>query len=274
MGRLPGGRLGRILYQGAAHLLRRWDVAAAARPDLLVANSTYTRDRIRRYYGRDAEVIEPPIDAHRFERADGARAQATAGAGDDDAAPFLVVSALVPYKRVDLAVQALAGRPEPLVIVGEGPERAGLQRLAGPNVTFRGRVSDEELADLYERCRALLHPARDDFGMVMVEALAAGKPVITCGEGGAVDIVRSGETGVIVQRPTVEALRAALNRFMLMRGRFDPARLRAHARRFDRAVFERRFLEAVQAGWAARDEVRGRGPRVSAPAARLRGAWS
>src|SRR5213078_4588453 len=110
----PGGKLGQIVYQGAAHLLRRWDVAAAARPDLMIANSTYTRDRIRRYYGRDAEVIEPPIDARRFE---GSHAgAASADAPEDDDAPFLVVSALVPYKRVDLAVQALAGRREPLVI--------------------------------------------------------------------------------------------------------------------------------------------------------------
>ena len=240
----------------------------------MIANSTYTRDRIRRYYGRDAEVIEPPIDARRFEGSDGGTPAAGGDAAADDGSPFLVVSALVPYKRVDLAVQALAGRPEPLVVVGEGPERARLARLAGPNVTFLGRVSDEELTALYARCRALLHPARDDFGMVMVEALAAGKPVITCGEGGAADIVRSGETGVVAERPTVESLRSALNRFMLMRGRFEPARLRAYARRFDRAVFERRFLDAVQVGWRARQGGAANGQRLRVPAARQRGTWS
>jgi len=237
--RVPGGALGRLAFAGAARWLRSWDATAGARPDVMIANSAYTRDRIRRYYGREAEVLEPPIDTARFERL-----RAPAGARDP-AAPFLVVSALVPYKRVDLAVAAMAGRPERLIIVGEGPERARLERLAGPNVVFRGRVSDEELDGLYAGCRALLHPAFDDFGMVMAEALAAGKPVIACREGGASEIVRAGETGVLVEAPTVEAFRAALDRFALLRARFDSARLRASARRFDAAEFRRRFLEIV-----------------------------
>jgi glycosyltransferase involved in cell wall biosynthesis len=238
-GGVPGGPLGRAAFAGLAHLLRAWDVRASARPDVLVANSTYTRDRVRRYYSRDAEVLEPPIDTRRFERA-------AAASGDDAAAPFLVVSALVPYKRVELAVQALAGRPERLLVVGEGPERARLERLAGPNVAFLGRVGDDELDRLYAGCRALLHPALDDFGMVMAEALAAGKPVVACGEGGAGDILRDGETGVLADAPTVPALRAALDRFALVRARFDRARLQAHARRYDRAAFERRFHDIVE----------------------------
>lgn len=250
-----GGALGKWAFRLTTHYLRLWDRMASARPDLMIANSTYTRQRIQRYYQRDAEVIEPPIDTRRFQTASSVRT------ARDPEAPFLVVSALVPYKRVELAVQALAGRSERLVIVGEGSERARLERMAGPNVSFRGWVSDDELVGLLAGCRALLHPAVDDFGMVMVEALAAGKPVVASRDGGAAEILRDGETGVFFDRPTVDALRGALDRFAaLSRTRptamttpvtpggeaFDPRRLRQVAERFDRAAFERRFLEAIQ----------------------------
>lgn len=257
---VAGGAVGRWAFRAAAHYLRLWDVAASARPDVFIANSTYTRDRVRRYYRREAEVIEPPIDTRRF----GERAEASPRAASDGdaaaAAPLLVVSALVPYKRVELAVRAMAGRSERLVVVGDGPERRSLERLAagqpGSNVSFRGWVGDDELVSLFGGCRALLHPAVDDFGMVMVEALAAGKPVVAAREGGAVDIVRAGETGILFDEPTVEALRAALDRLDLgLRGRrFDPARLRQEARRFDRAAFESRFRDAVARAAAERDQ--------------------
>jgi glycosyltransferase involved in cell wall biosynthesis len=238
-----GGRVGRLVFKAAAHYLRMWDATAGARPDVMIANSTYTSERIRRYYQRDSEVIAPPIETRRFEPLSG-------DAGED--APFLLVSALVPNKRVELAVQAMAGRRERLVVVGEGSERRRLERLAGPNVSFRGWVSDPALDVLYGSCRGLLHPGVDDFGMVMAEALAAGKPVIAAAEGGAPDIVRSGDDGLLFDSPTVESLRGALDRFALMRPRFEPARLRARARRFDRAVFERRFLEVVENAWRDR----------------------
>ena len=243
---VPGGALGKLAFRGAAHYLRAWDAAAGARPDVMIANSSYTAERIRRYYRREAEVIAPPIDTARFERAGGG-----AAAGDDAEAPLLVVSALVPNKRVDLAVGAVAGRRERLVVVGEGPERARLERLAGPNVTFRGWVSDDELDRLYRQCRALVHPGVDDFGMAMAEALAAGKPVVASREGGAPDIVRPQRDGVLFDAPTVAGVRAALDR--LAAGmRFDPAALRARARAFDQAVFERRFREVVESAWRAR----------------------
>jgi glycosyltransferase involved in cell wall biosynthesis len=248
--------LGRMVFRLAAHYLRAWDAAAARRPDLLVANSVYTRDRIRRYYDRDAEVIEPPIETRRFE---GAGRQLAAPGAD---APLLLVSALVPYKRVDLAVRAMAGRPERLVIVGEGAERARLEQLAGANVSFRGRVDDAELEALYAGCRALVHPAVDDFGMVMVEALAAGRPVVASADGGAASIVRPGETGLLFEHATVEALRGALDRLADTHASFAPERLREAARRFDRTVFERRFLEVVQAAWSERHG-RERAPETS-----------
>ena len=244
---VPGGPVGRALFRGMAHYLRRWETRASARPHVLIANSTFTRERIRGYYGREASVIEPPIETTRFERA----ARAVAPRKD---APFLLVSALVPNKRVDLAVRAFQGRPERLLVVGEGPERARLERLLGPNVTLMPRVGEAELEGLYAGCRALLHTAVDDFGMVMAEALAAGRPVIAAAEGGALDIVRDGETGLLIESPTVEAIRMALDRFALVSGQFEPAALQRFARRFDRSVFEDRFATAVEDAWRAREE--------------------
>jgi lipopolysaccharide/colanic/teichoic acid biosynthesis glycosyltransferase/glycosyltransferase involved in cell wall biosynthesis len=251
---VPGGALGRAAFRGAAHYLRNWETAAAARPDVLVANSTYTRDRIRRYYGRDALVLAPPIETARFERAREAIAIREAGAPGE--APFLLVSALVPNKRVDLAVRAFHGRREQLVVVGEGPERGRLERLRGPNVTLLPRVDEARLESLVAGCRALLHTAVDDFGMVMVEALAAGKPVIACAEGGALDIVHDGKTGLWIDEPTVESVRAALDRFGRLAGTFDPRELQASAKRFDREQFERRFAAVVDETWRARTSAR------------------
>jgi lipopolysaccharide/colanic/teichoic acid biosynthesis glycosyltransferase/glycosyltransferase involved in cell wall biosynthesis len=246
---LPGGPVGKTLFRGAAHYLRRWEVQASARPHVFIANSTYTRDRIRAYYRRDAQVIEPPIETERFELA--ARANRT-----PSDAPFLLVSALVPNKRVDLAMRAFQGRRERLVVVGDGPERARLERWVGENVSLLSRVSQAELESLYAGCRALLHTGVDDFGMVMAEALAAGKPVVASAEGGALDIVRDGETGIFIDAPTVEAVRAALDRFDAEAHRFDAETLQRSARRFDRTTFARRFAEAVEEAWE-RHEAKG-----------------
>ncbi len=244
---VPGGLAGRLLFRGLARYLRRWDDRAATRPHLLVANSRYTRDRILRHYHREAAVIPPPVDTARFERS----SEPPAGAAPSSDSPFLVVSALVPYKRLDLAVAAFAGRPERLVIVGEGSYRARLQQLAGPNVSFEGWVSDERLDQLYRGCRALLHPGLDDFGMVMVEALAAGKPVLAAAEGGAAEILAADDTGILFP-PTVAGIRAALDRLPTLPGRFDPARLQAQARRYGRMAFRRDFLGVVEQAWQAR----------------------
>lgn len=253
---VPGGPLGRALFRGAACYLRRWETSAAARPHALIANSSYTRDRILRYYGRSSQVIEPPIETERFERA-------SAGiAGPASAAPFLMVSALVPSKRVDLALRAFQGRSERLVVIGEGPERLRLERLAGPNVTFVPRVTDAELAAHFAGCQALLHTGIDDFGMVMVEAMAAGRPVLACSQGGALEVVRDGETGLLIA-PTEDSVRAALDRFARCRGSFDGEVLRNFAKRFDRRHFERRFAAAVEEACRAHRDARATGNGAS-----------
>ncbi len=252
---VPGGAVGRAAFGALAHYLRLWDTASTARVDALVANSRYTRERIQRCYGRASEVIEPPVDVARFERIPDPQPPA------DGAAPmYLCVSALVPYKRVELAVRAFLGRPERLVVVGEGPESARLAGIAAgaPNIELRGRVDDVTVDRLFAECQAVIHPAIDDFGIVPVEALATGRPVVAFAGGGATDSVRDGETGALFAEATPESLGAALTR---LRGlRFDPARLRAEARRFDRAAFERRFAAFVDACWRAREA------RATAPA--------
>jgi glycosyltransferase involved in cell wall biosynthesis len=242
---VPGGVVGRAAFAALSRYLRRWDVASTRRVQVLVANSRYTQERIHDVYGRDAEVIEPPVDTARF----AAIPDPPPAAG---APVYLCVSALVPYKRVDLAVRAFAapGRRGRLVVVGDGPERGRIARLAGPNVELAGRVDDDALTRLYAACHAVIHPALDDFGIVPVEALAAGRPVVAFAAGGSLASVQDGETGVLFRDPTPEALGAALDRLEALT--FAPAALRAAARRFDRASFEARFGALVEAELRAR----------------------
>jgi glycosyltransferase involved in cell wall biosynthesis len=223
-----------------ARALRSWDVATASRVHAYAANSAYVAARIRRYYGREAEVLPPPVDVDFF-TPDGARA-------DYD----LVVSALVPYKRIEIALEAYRGTGRRLKIVGEGPEDARLRALAPPEAEFLGRVPDETLRDLYRACRAVLMPGVEDFGIVPLEAMACGRPVVAFAEGGAVESVRHGETGVLFHEPTAAALRAAVDSLEALR--FNTSALRARAEAHSRAVFEARFrafVDRALAGLAA-----------------------
>jgi len=208
------------------HRMRIWDVSTVPRVDHFVANSATVARRIRRYWRRDSVVVHPPVELDRF-------AIDPDGPGDG----FLFASQLVGYKRADVAVRAFAGTGRTLLVAGEGPELAALRRIATPNVQFLGRVSDADLERLYARCRALVFCAEEDFGIVPLEAMASGRPVIAFGRGGACETVVDGTTGLFFDAQTPEALRAALDRFEAMEASFDPAVIRRHAEGFARARF-------------------------------------
>jgi glycosyltransferase involved in cell wall biosynthesis len=217
----------------AAARLREWDVRTASRPSVVVANSAHVRSRVRDYWHRDSTVVYPPVDVGRF--------QPSADREDF----FLAVSALVPYKRLDIAVEAFSRSGRRLVVVGEGPEHARLSRLNGRCTEFTGRVSDADVAELMGRCRAFILPGEEDFGNAAVEAQATGAPVIALGKGGALETVIAAEnaldatsaTGVFFAEPTPESLAGALDRFETMS--FDASTIRANAERFDRDRFVR-----------------------------------
>jgi glycosyltransferase involved in cell wall biosynthesis len=230
-----GAAASRLLRPVLARLAR-WDAATAGRVDRYVANSHYVAGRIRRYYNRGSTVVYPPVDTT-FYRPDPARSPEPF---------FLVVSALVPYKRLDVAIRACAEAAAPLTIVGKGPEEARLRRLAetaGAEVEFAGWLDDEEIRELYQRCRAVLMPGVEDFGMVPVEAQACGRPVVVLAQGGAVESVVDGVTGVLVQGPSVEAFAAALRD--VSSRTFDAAAIRRHAESFSRARFQEQFRDLV-----------------------------
>ena len=235
----PGraGLLTRAAMSYVAPRLRAWDVASSSRVNAFAANSKNVAERINRYYKRSAEVIYPPVSIEQF------------SVSEKDDGYYLIVSALVPYKRVDLAIDAFKHSGERLVVAGTGPELNRLKSVASRNVEFLGWQSDSELAKLYSGCKALIFPGIEDFGIVPLEAMASGKPVVAFGRGGALETVvddpRLG-TGVFFQDQTPEALREALVR--LRRTEFDPYAIRAHAERFDRNIFKetyRKYVEGV-----------------------------
>jgi glycosyltransferase involved in cell wall biosynthesis len=225
----PASRLLRPVMAGLA----RWDAATAGRVDRFLANSQYVAGRIRRYYNRGSTVLYPPVDTDYYRPADGARRGEA----------FLIVSALVPYKRLDVAIEACRRAGGRLRIVGKGPEEARLRALAGPDVEFLGWRSDDEIRALYRSATAVLLPGVEDFGIVPVEAQACGTPVVALGRGGACETVEDGETGVLVRDDSVEAFADGLARVRDVRA--DRAAIRRNAERFSRERFMTDFQTAI-----------------------------
>ena len=224
-------RLLRHLMAGMA----RWDAATAARVDRFLANSQYVAGRIQRYYNRRSTVVYPPVDTAFY-------TPEPAATGGSDAG-YLVVSALVPYKRLDLAVEACGRAGGSLTVVGRGPELERLQRLGGNSVRFTGWLADADVRDLYRRATAVLLPGVEDFGMVPVEAQACGTPVVALAEGGAAETIVDGVTGVLVDQPSADAFADGLRRVRSMK--LDRAAIRANAMRFSRERFMTEFQSAV-----------------------------
>lgn len=232
----------RPVASGTFAALRRADRRAARRVTRYLANSRAVAARIRAAYGVEAPVVYPPVELDRF-------APPSGGALDAPEPWYLVVSRLVPHKRVDLAVDAFTRGGLPLKVIGDGRAADGLRRRAGPTVELLGRLDDAATADHLRRCRALVLPAAEDFGITAVEAQAAGRPVIAFGAGGALETVVPDETGLFFHEPTVAALIAAVARAEARTWRPDLAR--ANAARFGRARFQAEVAAAVEATRAA-----------------------
>lgn len=211
--------------------LRKWDLRAAQQPNFYIANSQLVAERIRKTYGRDATVIPPPIDVDRFQPAN----------EDDIDDYYLVLSRLISYKRIDLAIEACKRLGRRLVIIGDGPDRARLEQLAGPKTEFLGRQPDEQVNHYASRCRALLFPGEEDFGMVPLEVNAAGRPVIAFRGGGAVETVVDGVTGVFFDKPECESIVEAIENFESRS--WSQSEVREHAEKFDQRVFTFRVLQ-------------------------------
>jgi len=238
----PGGILGRAAYSLASHYVRQWDYQSAARVDHFIASSENGARRVRKYYRRDSEVVYPPVDLDAF---------AISDAHEDF---YLVVSPLVAYKRIDLAVEACNALGRPLVVIGEGPERGALQKMAGPSVRFLGHQPEDSLRDHYRRCRAFLFPGEEDIGLTPIEAQASGRPVIAFGKGGALETVigmlpgaggPEAATGIFFEEQTWRSLADAILNFETFETRFQPHFIRAHADQFDQRHFARKMAGII-----------------------------
>ncbi|MFT4112138.1 glycosyltransferase [Silvibacterium sp.] len=223
------GQLIQALIKPAISLLRWWDFKAAQRPTYILANSQNVADKIRKIYRRDAAVLHPPIDIHRFRPA----------SGHDDY--YLILARLVSYKRIDLAVEACTKLGRKLMVIGEGPDRKRLEEMAGPTVKFLGRLPDDEVERYASRCRALIFPGEEDFGMAPLEIAAAGRPTIAYRSGGALETIVEGVTGVFFDEQDSESLVNAIERFEHLN--WDSAVLRAHACKFGVDAFQEELLK-------------------------------
>lgn len=226
-------RIKKALLSPVLERLRAWDAAHARHVDRFVAISQHVKRRIKSFYGREADVVYPPVDTDRC----------TPGEPGHDGYD-LIVSALVPYKRVDLAISAYNQSGEPLRIVGTGTEYTKLKAMARPNIQFTGWLSDEGILAQYQRCRMLIFPGEEDFGIVPVEAQACGKPVVAFGRGGVTETVKDGVSGLFFARQEPDALVDAVQR--AAQEEWDPVTIRSHAIRFSQQAFVNGLADSIQ----------------------------
>ncbi|MCL2101072.1 MAG: glycosyltransferase [Fibromonadales bacterium] len=226
------GLLKKFIFRILVHRMRLWDYASSQRVNYFIANSSTVQKRIKKTYGRESVVIHPPVRCSEFLP------------GETDGDYYFVLSRLVSYKRFDLAVQACSELGRKLLVVGNGPELKNLKKIANENVKFLGSLPDSEVKKHMSECRALLFPGEEDFGIVPVEAMSCGRPVIAFGRGGALDTVIDGKTGVLFGEQTTESLKEAIAKFEGME--FDKQAIRKHALKFDESVFRERIAEFVK----------------------------
>jgi glycosyltransferase involved in cell wall biosynthesis len=225
------GWLAGTYFSHLAHRLRIWDVTTSARVDQFVANSSFIAQRIKRYYNRDAQIVHPPVDleAYRLPESEGTRDY------------YLFVSELVPYKRADIVIDAFHKLDLKLIVVGDGSERRALSKDLPDNIRLLGRVPFEDLPGLYQGAKALVFPAEEDFGIVPVEAMACGTPVLAYGRGGALDSVIADRTGYFFDQQSVEAVRAAVAHFEVVGHQLDHGEIAQHAKSFSAERFRDEF---------------------------------
>lgn len=228
------GKIIRILFPLIAHWLRIWDFASAARVDFFISNSNFVSQRINKTYKRSSVVIPPPVEVSKFN-------------WDRPRSDFyLCLGQLVGYKRVDLAVEAFNELNLPLIVIGEGEEMSRLTMKAKANIVFLGRQPFEVVKNHLETCRALIFPGTEDFGIVPVEAMAAGAPVIAFKKGGILDTVLDGETGILFEDQTCESLERAVRYFESNKNHFNSHKLHQHAAKFDKSFFLNSISEFIQ----------------------------
>ncbi len=223
------GILMRGILSLVMHYLRMWDQSASSRVDYFACNSKTVKERIWKYYRREATIIYPPCDVD------------AVNVSLHDDGYYLFVGRLVGYKRADLAVKSFSRSGRRLVVVGNGPQERALKSIASRNIEFLGWVGDQELRSLYAQCSAVVFPGEEDFGIVPVEAQACGKPVIAYGRGGATETVIPGKTGLWFEEQTVDALESAVSQFERAAESFDPHFIRSHAEKFNEARFKQEF---------------------------------
>ena len=227
-------RLTRLAMPIFAPMLRQWDVTTASRVDKFIANSKHVANRIKRYYHRNATVIYPPVSVDDF--------APTSDIGDF----YLCAGHLVPYKRIDLAVQAFTEMKKKLVVIGAGDDLARLRAMSGPTITMMDRQTFPVLKDHMARCRALIFPGEEDFGIIPVEVMASGRPVIAFGRGGARETVIPGTTGLLFDQQSVASLIEAVHRFEAMEESFNSETIRERAMQFSDVVFRERMSSFIE----------------------------
>ena len=215
--------------------IRLWDKISDRRPDRYIANSNFVAKRIKKYYSQSSEIIYPPVDIKKY--------YITKNISDY----FLMVGRLLPYKRFDIAIEAFNRIEIPLKIIGEGPEIKRLKKKARSNIEFLGRLNDKQIKDYYAQCRALIFPQEEDFGIVALEAMASGRPVIAFRGGGALETIEEEKTGVFFNEQTPESLMEAVKNFN--QASFNPEAIRQHALGFDKEIFKEKIEQFIEKAW-------------------------